>query len=192
MSLAPEGQTGPLSPPEANARRTPDEPPIPLAVAERLVPLPPSRIEPAVGEEANAAPLPEPPAESGPRLDPGPPVPSPFAIRLDRVPELVTVDRPEDEPAPEVDVLTLIRREIKQRLPYFQGCAQAAQRRNGMEVRRLQATWAIAADGSIKDMKLDGVADTQLAACIVRVGSRPFMVQPGLELVVPTPIVFVR
>jgi hypothetical protein len=113
---------------------------------------------------------------------------------LDRVPSPATVDKSdaEDEPALEVDVLTLIRREIKQRLPYFQACAHAARRRNGMEVHRLQATWAIAADGSIKDMKLDGVSDAQLAACIVRAGSRPFTVQPGIDLVVPTPIVFVR
>lgn len=95
-------------------------------------------------------------------------------------------------PAQEIDLLALIRSEIRQRLPYFQGCAIAARRRNGVEVQRLQATWAIASDGTIERLKLEGVADAQLATCIVRVGSRPFTVQPGVELVVPTPIVFVR
>jgi hypothetical protein len=99
---------------------------------------------------------------------------------------------PSDDPPAEVDVLSLIRMEIKQRLPYFEGCARSARRRNGLEIRRLQATWAIAPDGSIKSMKVDGIDDPELDACIVRMGSRPFTVHPGVDLVIPTPIVFVR
>jgi len=100
--------------------------------------------------------------------------------------------RPIDEQIADMDPLVLVRMEIKRRLPYFQGCAKAAQRRSGLEVRRLQATWTIAADGTIKDMKLDGIDDPKLIACILRAGARPFTVHPGLDLVVPTPIVFVR
>ncbi len=97
-----------------------------------------------------------------------------------------------EAPPTTVDVLSLIRKEIKRRLPYFQSCARSARRRNGLEVRRLRATWAVAADGRIKDMKLDGIDDPELGACIVRVGSRPFEAHPGTDLVIPAPIVFVH
>jgi hypothetical protein len=89
-------------------------------------------------------------------------------------------------------VLDHIRLEIKGRLPYFQACADAARRRGSQEVRRVQATWTIAADGTIKEMKIDGVPDAQLVACITRMGSHPFEIKPGTELTIPTPIVFVR
>jgi hypothetical protein len=93
---------------------------------------------------------------------------------------------------PEGDALTLIRMEIKQRLPYFQACAIAAKRRSGLVVRRLQTTWTVAADGSIKDLAIVGVNDPELEACIVHAGSRPFSVRPGADLVIPAPIVFGR
>jgi len=96
-----------------------------------------------------------------------------------------------DEPAVP-DVLDQIRVEIKNRLPYFQACADSARRRAGLEIRRLQATWFINADGTIKEFRLDEVPDVKLAACLVRAGSRPFPVQPGVDLAIPTPIVFVR
>jgi hypothetical protein len=95
---------------------------------------------------------------------------------------------PEDPP----DMLDLIRAEIKSRLPYFQACADAARRRAGLEIHRLQATWFINADGTIKELRLDAVPDAPLAACLRRAGSRPFPIQPGMELTIPTPIVFVR
>ena len=111
------------------------------------------------------------------------------------------VPPPEPRPAGEANPATVtldeavfdqIRLEIKSRLPYFQACADAARRRGSAEVRRVQATWTIAADGAIKEMKVEGVPDAQLATCITRMGSRPFKVQPGTELTIPTPIVFVR
>jgi hypothetical protein len=89
-------------------------------------------------------------------------------------------------------VLDHIRLEIKGRLPYFQACADAARRRGSQEVRRVQATWTIAADGSIKEMKIEGVPDPLLVTCITRMGSHPFEIKPGTELTIPTPIVFVR
>jgi hypothetical protein len=89
-------------------------------------------------------------------------------------------------------VFDQIRLEIKARLPYFQACADAARRRGSAEVRRVQATWTIAADGTIKEMKVEDVPDAQLATCITRMGNRPFAVRPGTELTIPTPIVFVR
>ncbi len=89
-------------------------------------------------------------------------------------------------------VLEQIRREIKSRLVYFQACADAARRRGGLELHRLQATWFIAANGAIKQLKIDGVPDTQLTTCLTRVGSRPFAMPPGMDLTIPTPIVFVR
>ena len=90
------------------------------------------------------------------------------------------------------DILDLIRAEIKGRLPYFQACADSARRRGGLEVRRLQATWFINADGTIKEFRLDEAPDAQLAACLIRAGRRPFPIQPGMDLTIPTPIVFVR
>ncbi len=92
----------------------------------------------------------------------------------------------------DADALDQIRLEIKARLPYFQACADAARRRGSPDVRRVQATWWVAADGVIKELKLEGVLDPMLAACITRMGSRPFEIKPGAELMVPTPIVFVR
>jgi hypothetical protein len=97
---------------------------------------------------------------------------------------------PEDPVVP--DMLDLIRAEIKGRLPYFQACADSARRRSGLEVHRLQATWFINADGTIKEFRLDEAPDAPLADCLIRAGRRPFPIQPGLELTIPTPIVFVR
>jgi len=103
------------------------------------------------------------------------------------------VEQPSTPEEPVVpDMLDLIRAEIKSRLPYFQACADSARRRGGLEVHRLQATWFINADGTIKEFRLDEAPDTALAACLIRAGSRPFPIQPGMELTIPTPIVFVR
>jgi hypothetical protein len=92
----------------------------------------------------------------------------------------------------DADLFDRIRLEIKGRLPYFQACADAARRRGMPDLRRVQATWCIAADGVIKELRLEGVPDLQLATCITRMGNRPFEVKPGVELTIPTPIVFVR
>jgi len=89
-------------------------------------------------------------------------------------------------------VLDRIRLEIKTRLFYFQACADAARRRGGLEIRRLQATWLVNADGSIKELKIDGVPDVQLAACLAHAGGRPFSIRPGTDLTIPTPIIFIR
>lgn len=85
-----------------------------------------------------------------------------------------------------------IRTEIRHRLVFFKSCADAAKRRGVPEVRRLSVIWSIAADGSILAMKLEGVMDPEMAACLARVGSRRFSIEPGTELTVPVPIVFVR
>ena len=98
----------------------------------------------------------------------------------------------EGQVEPHTTVLDLIRLEIKSRLFYFQSCAAAARHRAGPEIRRLQATWFINADGTIKELKIDGMADAELTTCLIRAGSRPFPVQPGVDLTIPTPIVFVR
>ena len=98
-------------------------------------------------------------------------------------PEMVTLDE---------SVFDQIRLEIKGRLPYFQACADAARRRGSLEVRVVQATWIIAADGAIKEMKVEGAPDPKLATCITRMGSQPFTAKPGMDLTIPTPIVFVR
>gem|GEM_PF-4123147 len=92
----------------------------------------------------------------------------------------------------DADVFDQIRREIKARLPYFQACANAARRRGSPDVRRLMATWSIATDGAITQLNLEGVSDPRLATCITRMGSHPLSVKPGMELTIPTPIVFVR
>jgi hypothetical protein len=92
-----------------------------------------------------------------------------------------------DEPA-----IEQIRREIRRRIPFFQSCANAANRRGVFEVRRLQATWSIAADGNIKTMKIEGVTDRDFAVCLARAGNRPFPVKPGMEVTIPVPVVFVR
>jgi hypothetical protein len=89
-------------------------------------------------------------------------------------------------------VFDQIRLEIKRRLPDFQSCARAARRRAGLDIRRVLLTWAIAADGTIKSLKVEDNIDAQLAACLSRAGSRPFAVQPGMDLTIPTPIVFVH
>jgi hypothetical protein len=82
--------------------------------------------------------------------------------------------------------------EIKGRLPYIQFCVNASRRRGGPELRRLVAVWSIAPDGSIKELKLEGVADVELATCINRMSRRPLPVKPGVELSIPTPILFVQ
>jgi len=92
-----------------------------------------------------------------------------------------------DEPA-----IDQIRLEIRQRILIFQSCANAARRRGVFEVRRLQATWSIAADGNIKTMKIDGVTDRDFTICLARAGNRPFLSKPGTDLTIPVPIVFVR
>jgi hypothetical protein len=89
-------------------------------------------------------------------------------------------------------VMQGIRLEIRQRLSFFQACADAARRRGVPDVRRLYVTWSIAPDGSIRAMQLEGVMDPEMAACLARAGSRRFPFEPGTELTVPVPIVFVR
>jgi hypothetical protein len=91
--------------------------------------------------------------------------------------------------APPMDA---IRREIRRRRVYFQGCAAAAKRRGVPDVRRLSVTWAIAPDGSIRAMRMEGMMDPEMAACLARVGGRRFPVEPGTELTVPVAIVFVH
>jgi hypothetical protein len=88
--------------------------------------------------------------------------------------------------------MAAIRMEIRQRLVFFRWCAEAAKRRGVADVRRLSVTWSIAADGSIRAMKLEGVMDPEMAACLARVGSRRFPIEPGTDLTVPVPIVFVK
>ena len=98
----------------------------------------------------------------------------------------------EDQITLDTTVLDQIRLEIKTRLFYFQACADAAHRRGGLEIRRLQATWFVNADGTIKELKIDSVPDVQLAACLAHAGGRPLSIQPGMDLTIPTPIIFVR
>jgi hypothetical protein len=101
--------------------------------------------------------------------------------------------KPEDHAmAPGAATLDQIRLEIKSRLSYFQVCAAAARRRSNQDIRRLQATWFINADGTIRELKIEGVSDAQLAVCLSRAGSRPFPFPAGMALTIPTPIVFVR
>jgi hypothetical protein len=161
--------------------------PIASTASERRVFAVPLKVEPV--PEADPPPRAAEPKESPPVR---PSAPSAASAPERRPPPSTNgPDGPDGGADPEVDVLTLIRLEIKQRLPSFQACAKWARRRGGGDVRRVQATWAIAADGAIKKIELDGVDDPQLAACLVRAGSRRFAVQPGVDLVVPTPIVFV-
>ena len=139
---------------------------------------------PAPGESPTAAGPPREsttPSESAAAREPTPP-PKAEPV-LPGKPEAVTLDEA---------VLDQIRLEIKSRLPYFQACADASRRRGSSEVRRVTATWTIAADGAIKEMKVDGVPDPLLATCITRMGSHAFTVQPGTELTIPAPILFVR
>jgi len=174
-----------LAPPKQHAPPTVVRAPIPGTTAERPVFAVPPKIDLVSDEDlpAHATPSKEATAVR-------PPSPVPPAASDRRAPPVA--EGPDGGAAdPEVDVLTLIRLEIKQRLPYFQSCARSARRRGGVDIRRVQATWSIAADGAIKKIELDGVDDPQLATCIVRAGSRRFAVAPGVDLVVPTPIVFV-
>jgi hypothetical protein len=92
-----------------------------------------------------------------------------------------------DEPA-----IDQIRREVRQRILLFQSCAKAARRRGAFEVRRLQATWSIAPDGTVKAMKLDGATDRDFTVCLVRAGNRAFPVEPGMEVTFPVSVVFVK
>jgi hypothetical protein len=94
--------------------------------------------------------------------------------------------------APDRSSLDGLRPEIRQRVVFFQACGDAASRRGVLEVRRLYVTWTIAPDGSVTAMKLEGVMDPEMAACVARAGSRRFPIAPGTELTVPVPIVFVR
>lgn len=180
---APSFDTTP--PPEIDPPTLPT-PALSLEVPERPALVLPRRVQSVLSEEALLSPAPPTPTVSEEPLPLSPAGPT------DGRPTPPDVARPDEEQPAELDVLSLIRMEIKQRLPYFEGCARSARRRNGLEVRRLQATWAVAADGSIKDMKVDGIDDPELGACIVRIGSRPFTVRPGVDLLIPTPIVFVR
>jgi hypothetical protein len=122
-----------------------------------------------------------------------PPTAAPTAMEAAPLPETppALAAKPETVMLDEA-VFDQFRLEIKNRLPFFQACADASRRRGSSEVRRVQATWTIAADGTIKEMKVDDVPDAQLATCITRMGSHPFAVRPGTELTIPTPIVFVR
>jgi hypothetical protein len=156
------------TPPQASAG-PPENPVLPPAEA----PLPPA-------EEADQSPAMRPRALSRPAT---------AASAIDSNPP------PAAKPEPSVldqAVFDQIRLEIKSRLPYFQACADAARRRGSPDIRRVQATWHVAADGVIKELRLEGIPDPRLATCITRMGSRPFEVKPGVELTIPTPIVFVR
>jgi hypothetical protein len=169
----------------------PPAPALSLEVPERPAMVLPRRMESVGGEGAFLSHAAEAPTISeAPTVAEAPrPAAANASTERSTAPEVVPTG---DDPPAEVDVLSLIRMEIKQRLPYFEGCARSARRRNGVELRRLQATWAVAPDGSIKSMKIDGIDDPELGACIARVGSRPFTTHPGADLVIPTPIVFVR
>jgi len=161
------------------------------AADERAAPVPPPpSAEPTPAEANQPPPFQAPPADGSeaivapqaiaPTL---PPTPVKTTSASENGPTTVTLD---------ATVFDQIRQEIKSRLPYFQACADAARRRGGPDVRRVQATWSIAADGTIKEMKVEGVPDPLLATCITRMGGRPFPMAPGTELTIPTPIVFVR
>jgi hypothetical protein len=88
-------------------------------------------------------------------------------------------------------LLDRIRFEIKQRLYVFQNCALNARRR-GVDCRRVDATWNIGADGTIKSIVFSNVPDPLFAVCLQRIENQPLVVKPGMELKIPTPIVFVR
>lgn len=180
-----ENGVDPMARPDLDPPAIP-APALSLEVRERPALVLPRPRESVISEEALLS-----PAAAAPTVSeaPSPATPIESADRSSTAPD---VTPSADEPPAEVDVLSLVRAEIKQRLPYFEGCARSARRRTGVEVRRLQATWSIAPDGVIKSMKVDGIDDPELGACIVRVGFRPFTVHPGVDLVIPTPIVFVR
>jgi hypothetical protein len=175
---APEEQPGPPLAKSAAAAEAIDAPP------ERPSPVEASDSEAASQSATTPAPLEKPSAGAeGSRVPP----------LLPASPAPVPVPGDDHEPIVlDVAVFDQIRLEIKSRLPYFQACADAARRRGAADVRRVQATWCIAADGVIKELRLEGALDAQFATCITRMGSRPFDAKPGAELVIPTPIVFVR
>jgi hypothetical protein len=212
--FAPEARIAPETPPLPSDAGAPTESPATVAVPTLAT------IEPRAPNDVSVPSESDPPEETNdPSVEPAPPsetIPpaqtsaqtqptSQANERLHRPSEgvaaatgaahAVTPEAAGYRPAPVLsdnEVLDRIRWEIKQRLPYFQACAENARRRTGYEVRRLQATWAIANDGTVRELKVEGVADRQLATCITRVGSRPLTVEPGQALTIPTPIVFVR
>jgi hypothetical protein len=160
-----------IGPPASLSRGLLTAPPAPADTAPALASAPTAATRPPIGPVALAT---APPTEA-PSTKPPPAAAAP--------PEVITVD---------ADVLGRIRIEIKSRLPYFQACADAARRRGAPDVRRIRATWVIANDGSIKELRLEGALDARLATCVARMGKLPFPVSPGTELTIPTPIVFVR
>ena len=178
LLLVPSGETGaPVKPaepepaaPRARAQSQPKAAPAAMAASSTLQEdaLPPTKEKPArrLSKRGRARRRHAAPASS---VEPSPP-----PLVLDQA------------------VFDKIRLEIKRRLPYFQACAAAARRRGSPDLRRVQATWCVSADGIIKELKLEGIPDPQLATCITRMGSQPFDVKPGAELTIPTPIVFVR
>ena len=62
-----------------------------------------------------------------------------------------------------------------------------ARRRTGQDIRRLQATWFINADRTIKDLKIEGVPDAQLAAYLNSADSRPSTYAFGISRAIITP-----
>jgi len=92
----------------------------------------------------------------------------------------------------ENQVLDQIRLELKRRMSVFQLCADGARRRGVETFRRLEATWLIGADGNIRALRIVNVTDPSFATCLQRVGNLPLAVKPGVDLTIPTPIVFVR
>ena len=150
----------------------------------------------AAEDVARSAALPAPISEQCP------PPPSPISARS-AAPPALSSERPSPitQPGTHTNADTVVAdfvsadrivREIKSRVPYFQFCVNASRRRGGPELRRLVAVWSIAPDGTVKELKLEGVADIELATCIHRMGRRPLPVKPGVELTIPTPILFVR
>ena len=170
--------------PEAkNEDDTPDPPPQPAP------PAPVPQNQPPPFQEPTAPPT------LGPRIER--PVSTPRPLSPSQTTELSAPSK--ETPSKDTDATVLdpavfdqIRAEIRSRLPYFQACAEAARRRGSPDVRRVQATWFIAADGTIKELKLEDLPDPRLVLCITRMGALPFPVAPGGELTIPTPIVFVR
>jgi hypothetical protein len=189
--------------PETLLTAPPQSPPSTARVSTATTEPPPFTNPPTVPAESHPplAIVPTSPAESPPAatLPPSPDQPPmaatlPMAVaKPSAAPQpAAPVEKADGQAAFENDALDQIRLEIKRRLTFFQSCADASRRRGGNEVHRLQATWSVAADGTIKMIKFDDVADPQLATCITRAGSRPFSIHPGVELTIPTPIVFVK
>jgi hypothetical protein len=140
----------------------------------------------------------------------GPAQPSPMSLMIALAPERTedevlpqrnatnVMNAPTENPVPadtfstDASWMDAIRMEIRSRLVFFKLCAVAARRRGVPDARRLSVTWSIAPDGRIRAMKLEGVMDREMTACLARVGGRRFPIAPGTELSVPVPIVFVR